>query len=397
MLRSAIHPLLLLLGLVVLATPACTSVQSLVEAGDYERAIAVAQRRVTGKQRKNPKYVAALEAAVNRANERDVQRAEYLKRGSDPDWVRIHAIYDDLKRRQDALRPLLPLVDRDGRKANFRFVRVEGPLVEAGTQAAEQLYQIARRELEAGRRGDKAAARNAFANFERMERYDRDFHDSDRLRREAEELGRVYVTVDVVNRSGAYLPAGFEDELLRISTEEMDDRWRVFDVRPRPDRAYDYRARIVIDDIAVSPDRVSERSYREEKSIVDGEEYVLDERGNVAKDSLGNDITRPRTVIVRADILEVLQRKTAVVSGSMELYDLRRQRVVDQEELTAEANFEHYASTYRGDPRALSADSRRRIGSQPRQFPSDEQLILDAVAVLKPRLQHRLAESHRLI
>ncbi|MBB4078107.1 hypothetical protein GGR28_000708 [Lewinella aquimaris] len=395
--RAAIHPLLLLLGLVVLAVPSCTSVQSLVESGNYEKTIAVAQRRLTGKQKKNPKYVAALETAVNRANEEDVNRAEFLKKKPEVDWVRVHAIYDNLKQRQDALRPLLPLTDKNGRKANFRFVKVEGPLAEATNRAADQVYRQALSELEAGRRGDKSAARAAYSSFERTDRYRSNYRDSYTLQAEAEQLGKVYVTVDVVNQSGGYLPRGFEDELLRLRTDNMDDRWRVFDFHRRDDRSYDYSARIVIRDIAVSPERISERSYVDEKQIIDGEEYVLDSRGNVAKDSLGNDITRPRKVIVRAEILEVLQQKSAFVTGSMQLYDLRRQRVVDEEELSAEAVFEHYASTYRGDPRALSGDSRRRIGNQPRQFPTNESLILDAVAVLKPHLQNRLADSHRLI
>ncbi len=389
--------LFLLLGMVVLAAPACTSVQDLVESGNYEETIALAQRRLTGKDKKNPKLVAALEDAVNRANQEDVNRADYLRNSSAPDWVRIHAIYDNLKNRQDALRPLLPLTDKNGRKANFRFVKVEGLVLDAAERAAEQVYAQAVEELQAGRRGDKSAARAAYADFERLDRYHRDFRDSGVLAAEAEQLGRVYVTVDVVNESGGYLPAGFEVELLRMQTSDMDDQWRVFDFQRRNDRAYDYSAHIVIRDITVSPERVSERSYVDERKIIDGKEYVLDANGNVAKDSLGNDITRPREVIVRAEVLEVLQQKSAMVAGSMQLYDLRRQRVVDEEELTAEAIFENYASTFRGDNRALSGDSRRRIGNAPRTFPSDEALILDAVAVLKPKLQNRLAYSQRLI
>jgi hypothetical protein len=372
-------------------------VQELVESGNYAETIEVAQRRLTGKQKKNPKLVAALEKAVNQANERDVTRAAYLCEGATPDWIRIHSIYDDIKRRQDALRPLLPLVDKNGRKANFRFVRVEPLLTKAASEAAEQIYAEARVDLEAGRRGDKAAARRAYAGFERTERYHRDYRDSYRLAREAEQLGRVYVTVEITNQSDTYLPAGFEAELLRMRTADMDDRWRVFDFQPQPDRSYDYAARIVIRDIAVSPERLSERSYLDEKEITDGEEYVLDQNGNVAKDTLGNDITRPRRVVIRAEVLEVLQQKTAIVSGSMQLYDLRRRRVVDEEDLTAEAIFAHYASTFRGDERALSRDSRRRIGNSPRSFPSNEDLILDAVAVLKPQLRERIVSSYRLI
>ena len=396
---KALHlPLLtLLLGAFLLSAPGCKSVDSLVESGNYEQAIALAQRKLTGKDKKDPKFVAALEEAVNRANERDMDQARFLQEKNGTDWTRVHAIYDNIKRRQDALRPLLPLYDKNGRKADFRFVRAEQLLVDAEDRAADQLYAEASDLLASGRQGDKAAAREAHRTFESVERYRPDYLDTRQLLREAEELGRVYVSVDVVNESQAILPRGFEEELLRIQTSQMDDRWRVYDLRPTDERNYDYSARLVIRGIDVSPERLSERTYTDEKEITDGEEYVLDEKGNVAKDSLGNDIKQPKRVKVRAQVVEVLQQKVAVVSGSMQLYDYRLQRVVDEEDITAEAQFENYASTFVGDKRALSDQSRRRIGNRPQQFPTDEQLVLDAVDVLKPILQQRLTESRRLI
>lgn len=388
---------MLLLGAIFLSAPGCKSVDSLVESGNYEQAIALAQRKLTGKDKKDPKFVAALEQAVNRANERDMEQARFLQEKNGTDWTRVHAIYDNIKRRQDALRPLLPLYDKNGRKADFRFVRAEQLLVDAEDRAADQLYAEASDLLVNGRQGDKAAAREAHRTLESVERYRPDFLDTRQLLREAEELGRVYVAVDVVNESEAILPRGFEEELLRIQTSQMDDRWRVYDLRPTDERDYDYSARLVIRGIDISPERLSERTYTDEKEITDGEEYVLDQNGNVAKDSLGNDIKQPKRVTVRAQVVEVLQQKVAVVSGSMQLYDHRLARVVDEEDLTAEAQFENYASTFVGDKRALSDQSRRRIGNRPQQFPTDEQLVLDAVDVLKPILQQRLTESRRLI
>jgi hypothetical protein len=85
--------------------------------------------------------------------------------------------------------------------------------------------------------------------FERIDRYRRNYRDAYELALEAEELGRVFVMVSMVNQTGGYLPRGFEDELLRVRTSGMNDRWRVYDFTPRPERDYDYNARIVIHDI----------------------------------------------------------------------------------------------------------------------------------------------------
>ena len=390
-------PAFVLLIILALTFASCGSVDKLVEEGNYAEAVRLAQKRLTGKQKKNPKYVLALETAFNRMTVADMERARRRADSGNPNWAEVAAIYAKMQRRQDALQPLLPLVDKNGYQAEFRFVRLGGLIAEAEDKAAAQYYAEAMAHLTAARSGNKAAGRKAYSAFARVEDYRAGYRDATALRAEARDLGKVFVSVEMVNATGGYLPAGFERELLRPEGRVLDDRWRFYDFAPVPGRNYDYDARIVIDDIQVSPERVTERAYTDEKEITDGTEYVLDANGNVAKDTLGNDITRPRRVIVRADVLEVLQTKTVVVSGSLELYDRRSRRVVDRDRLTAEANFENYASTFRGDRRALSRATRRNLGNRPVRFPTDEALILDAADVLKPRLTERLGRSSRVI
>ncbi|MEM6879227.1 MAG: hypothetical protein AAF544_11750, partial [Bacteroidota bacterium] len=298
---------LLLFFAALMLLPACGNIDKLVESGDYEAAIERAQRNLTGRQKKNPRYVMALEEAVNRANARDVQRASDLKRrGPSADWTAVFRIYDNLNRRQIALQPLLPLVDKDGREARFNLVRVQPLLAEARQNAAAQTYADAQSLLTEGRLGNKAAARQAYATLEQVNYYMAGYRDTPELLREAEDLGVVYVVLQLENRSRAFLPAGFERELLNLRHVNMDSQWRRFHLQPMRGQTYDYRAILAIDDIAVSPERLTERIYTDEKEITDGEEYVLDENGNVAKDSLGNDITQPRQIIIRADVVEVL-------------------------------------------------------------------------------------------
>lgn len=373
------------------------SVQKLTDSGDYDATIDRSLDKLVGKSNKNPKYVASLETAFNKANAEDLDLAKRMKTNGKTVWTRIHGVYSGIDRRQQKVQPLVPLIDKDGREARLRFVNVSPLLNEAAGEAANQLYNDGTRLLDQGRRGNKEAARGAWSAFESISNYQRNYKDVAQLQREAEELGTLYVTVEMKNESGAFLPRGFNERLLAIRASDMDDRWRVFDAQRQSGREYDYVARISIQDIQVSPERQQERQYIDEKEIEDGNEYVLDASGNVAKDTLGNDITRPKLVIIRANVFEVLQTKSAVVSGSFQLYDLRQNRVVDEDALSAEAVFENYASTYEGDRRALTTESRRRIGNQPVPFPSSEQLILDAAEVLKPILQEQLAGSWRLI
>lgn len=391
-------PFLLLSLALLLTTSNCSKkAQTLIDSGDYDQTISLAIRKVSGDRNKSPKYVKALETAFKRANAEDLERANQMKASGTTDWVRIHSVYRKISDRQDKVKPLVPLVDKDGYQADLPFFRVAPMINEAGEQAALQLYTEGERLLALGKQGDKAAAREAYESFDGIAYYQRNYRNTNALIREAEELGKLYITLEMVNSTGGYLPAGFEQELLRINASEMQDRWRIFEATKKAGRQYDYVARIIMRSIDVSPERSSERQYIDEKEITDGEEYILDERGNVAKDSLGNDRTQPKQVVIRADVFEVFQQKTAVVSGSFELYDIKQRRVVDQGDLTAEAVFENYASTFDGDRRALSSQSLRRIGNQPQPFPSNEQLILEAAEVLKPILAERIATSYELI
>ncbi|MEM6879487.1 MAG: hypothetical protein AAF544_13055, partial [Bacteroidota bacterium] len=97
------------------------------------------------------------------------------------------------------------------------------------------------------------------------------------------------------------------------------------------------------------------------------------------------------------DVVEVLQTKNAIVSGSLEISDLNTGRVLERRQLTAEGLFENYASTFQGDRRALSSQTRQRLGNSPIPFPADESLILLAAEQLKPILQDELAGSMNLL
>lgn len=370
----------------------------MVDTGNYDEAINIARRKLSGKSKPNPKYVFAVRDALEAANERDLRTADRFKSmGESTDWERVFRIYNDIERRQEKVRPLLPLVDKHGIKADVKFVRVAPMLADARNRAANQTYTEGSRLLAQARLGNKEAARSAYRSFDATRTYLSNYLNVNQLQNEAEQLGIVYVKVEMENATRAYLPAGFERDLLAVNLNGMDSKWRRFHLPAQRGLTYDYTAKIVIADVAVSPERITERVYLDRKEVVDGTEYVLDSNGNVAKDSLGNDITRPRKVTVSAEVIEVFQSKSAVVAGELILIDTRTSRPIDRKSITAESIFENYASTFNGDRRALSTETRRRIGNRPTDFPPNEILILQAAEQLKPILQDRLAASARLI
>lgn len=376
----------------------CASPEKLVETGNYDDAIQLSIRKLAGKKNKKVKYVEALEEAFAQATERDMHTAERLKAdGRNANWERINDIYRRISRRQEAIRPLLPLIDKEGIKASFQFVRVEGLEQESREKAAAYLYDRAQELIQRGRAGDRQAARLAHQELDKISKYYRTYRDREALMGEALELGTTYILVSVENHAPVILPAGFEAEVTRFGVRDLDSKWSVYHNRKDPRVDYDYEAIMRLTDIQLSPEIVKERRYEDVKEIEDGFEYVLDANGNVAKDTLGNDIKVPRKVLVRAQVLEVYQHKVATVAGRVDLIDTRNRSLIDSQPIAADAVFENYASTFRGDERALSKESRRRIGNQPLPFPTNEDLILIAAEQIKPVVKDKISRTRNLI
>ena len=392
-LRQVLLPLLLLSMLA-----SCKGPTELIEQGNYDRAVELTLKKLWGKKKKKEKYVRGLEEAFNRATQRDMAQISRLRNSGQPEhWEKIYTLFRQIERRQARVRPLLPLVDKDGYQANFSFVKTTDAVAEAKREMVAHFYDQARSYLAQAERGDKAAARSAHAQLAKIDRYYKVYKDKEALKRRAGAAGVSHVLVEIGNRSGVLLSERLESELLRFGVSDLDSRWQRYYLEQLPaGLAPDYRVEVEFTDIAVSPGEVRERIYTEEKEIDDGFDYVLDQNGNVLKDTSGNDVKVARTKLIRADVLENHQLKNAVLSGRLLFYDTRAGQLLHTQPLTAEAIFENYAATFNGDERALGSRSRRRIGNAPVPFPADEVLLLEAADKLKPAIRRAIRESQHI-
>ncbi|MBP9874401.1 MAG: hypothetical protein KBC60_10190 [Haliscomenobacter sp.] len=377
----------------------CSSPVKVMETGDYDEAIGMAIQRLAGKKEKKEDLVRTLEDAFEKATARDMEMADRLKASGRPeDWERVYEVYQRIEARQARIEPLLPLYDRVGNQANFRFVRTDGLKKEAQEEAAAFLYKDALRLMDNARRNrDRLAAREAVGQLQRIDKYFRIYRDRDALLEEARELGTTFVLVHMENRAPVVLPSGLEQEIMQLGFGNQQGSWKVFHSERQSGVEYDYRVTYSLLDVQASPGVVKEREYEETKEIEDGFQYVLDERGNVKKDSLGNDVKVPKKVVIKAWVLENYQHKMVRMAGRLEFFDYRTGTLIDVQDLGAEAFFENYASTFKGDERALSADTRKRIGNRPMPFPTDEILLLDAGRKLKPLIREKLERTKLLL
>ncbi|MBL7807368.1 MAG: hypothetical protein JNN28_06130 [Saprospiraceae bacterium] len=377
----------------------CHTAQKYVESGDYDSAIDLCIRKLKGKPKKKEEYVKGLELAFRKAQARDLNTVEQLKAENRPElWERIHDIHLKIRDRQNKVAPLTPLVAKNGYRAQIKMENIAPMERESREKAADYLYTSAENLLKNAEKGDKLAARKAYGLLQDLQRrYYPNFREKDKLLAKARDLGTSYVLVEVKNLSNKVLPRQFAERLLTIDKKGLDSEWRDFSFVEEKGLYYDYRAVLKIRDIDISPERVQERAYTDEKRIQDGWDYVLDKKGNVMKDSLGNDIKTPRMVIIRADVLEVFQSKAARIAGAIEIRDHDGKNLLETCDVSTEVLFENYASTFRGDERALTPDSKARIGNRPLPFPKDEDMLSQAADRLKPEVKDELRGSRAIL
>jgi len=127
----------------------CTSIEKLVETGQYDKAIYYATNKLSGAKVNKVEYVKGLETAFKKATDKDMAFIEKLKNEGNPEsWETILTIYGTISNRQEQIRPLLPLTDENGKKANFLFVNTNDLEKEAKEQTIQFLYNTAKELLE---------------------------------------------------------------------------------------------------------------------------------------------------------------------------------------------------------------------------------------------------------
>ena len=331
----------------------CNTAERMLDDGDYDGLISMAKRKLKGKKNKPDKYVIAIEEAFERVTKRDMNRIEMLqRRGTANDWEQVIRIAENMQRRQESLQPFLPLEGKDGYRAKFQFVKADEILGYASNEVTERLYAEANDLLLQARTGDKISARRAYDAYSRIFDYTPVYGNALTLRDEALELGTSLVRIIQVNNAAQYMPAYMSDLLLQ-DFPVADGFWTKFYFGEDTSITADLEARFEITSVTVTPESLREERRTRTRQVEDGWDYVLDANGNVAKDSLGNDIRERKYSTVRADVIRTYQSKDARIEALLSVVDLTSGRTIATRPMHARAQFRHTASTFIGDERAL--------------------------------------------
>jgi hypothetical protein len=373
---------LLCIAILAALLTGCASPDKLLERGDYDSLIEMATKRMSGKKKKD-EYVLALEKGFDKMIRRDMAAIESLRQSNTAaDWEEIIRIACDIDYKQSRVEPFLPLVSETGYQAKFTFVKTNTIITEATAKAIE-LHEARLTDLvTVARRGNKSSAREAFALIDRIRGLANTTYRPE-LREEMRNLGINHVLVTIENETHAQLPPRYEDELLTVDLFNQGRDWDRFYTSIDDDEKVDYEVVLRILDIAIGPDELHEKPTHFVKEVKDGWEYVLDERGNVKKDSLGNDIKRDKFTKVNATLIESIQEKKTFVHARMEVVNSHTGTRIFSQPLDVENRFTHTARNFHGDERALDAHLRNRIAPIP--YPGELTMLSDAFKAMKPK------------
>jgi len=372
----------------------CGSSKKQMAKGNYDAAIDKAVKELR-KDRNDEKQIAILSESYRVANERDQERIRYLKMEGRPDsWDEIFQLYQALNSRQSLVRTVTPL-SLNGRQVDFSYVDYMSDMVEAKRKAAD-FYFAHGNQLMEGK--IKENYRQAYGEFIRAKQYMGDYPGIDNKIEEAKYLGMSRVFVSVQNSSMIKFPPEFEQDLLALDLPALNSEWVEYHTQNLNNNTeYDYFVNVNVKNIAVSPDQTVQKDSVIKKNVEDGYQYMLDKKGNVMKDSLGNDIKMKKYKTLQCALVETIQSKACRIDGDVEVIQVNPNKVLKKDPIGAQSNFENISSRALGDTQALSPAQLERTKNQPVPFPTDLDMVIMCTENLKMAIRGAIQNNRRFI
>lgn len=370
----------------ILSCSTSKQIEKSLSSGNYDQAIydAIGKLQTNKDKKGKTDFIAMLQEAYNKANERDLNSINFLKKDNNPEnYLRIYDMYVGLNKRQELIKPLLPL-SINGKTLKFDISDYSSQIISFKNDASLNLYNNASALLKSKNKMD---FRQAFAIFQDIEAINPNFKDVRSLMELAHNKGTDFVLVAMINDTRKVIPKRLEDDLLNFSTYGLNNLWTVYHSNPVEKLTYDYNMRVNLRDINLSPEQIKERQIIKEKQIADGKQDLLDGKGNKVKDSLGKVIQVDKMITLRCEYYESTQFKSAQVAGNVEYIDTKNKQLVDAFPISSEFVFQHIFATSRGDRRALETTLLPFLNNRQVPFPTEEQMIYDTGEDLKLQLK----------
>lgn len=379
----------LLFTLFIALVVSCSSkkqIEKALHSGNYDLAIEDALRKLETNKNKERKqdFVVMLKNAYEKAVERDLNTIKHLRKDGNPEHYKtIYETYLQLNARQEAIKPVLPL-QIGNKPLRLDFKDYSHVITQSRNDVSAYMYDNG---LSLMNSKHKQNIKEAYDTFQYVDRINPKYKDIRSLMQKAHDLGSDYVIVTIENQTDQIIPKRLEDDLLNFDTYGLNQFWTVYHANPDHRIDYDYAMSLQLKRINISPERFNEKEMLRERQIKDGWIYQKDRRGNVVKDSLGNDIKIDNIINVKARLFEFRQFKSTQVLADVVYMDLKNNQTLDVFPINSEFVFENIYATVKGDDRALSAQDRELLRNRRVRFPSNADMVYDTGEDIKLKLK----------
>lgn len=384
----------LLIFAITIILSGCGSSKKQLEKGNYDAAIATAVKQLR-KDSEDTKQIATLERSFKIVNDQDNERIKFLKmEGRPQNWDEIYLIYKRMSDRQTLVRTVTPL-NAGGRSIDFPYVDYMPEMIGAKRKSADYYFAHGN---ELMKNNLKDSYRQAYAEFVRARQYVGDYEGIDNKIQEARYLGMSRVFVSLQNTTMIKFPKDFEEDLLTVDLQALNSDWVEFHtINLDNNIQYDYFINVNVRNIAVSPDQTSQRDSVIKRDVEDGFSYQLDKKGNVMKDTLGNDIKVKKYKALQCAFISTLQTKSCRIDGDIEIIQANPNKLLKKDPMGAQSTFENVSARALGDLGALNASQMERTKTQIVPFPSDIEMVLRCSDSLKNAIRGSIQSNRRLI
>lgn len=386
-----------LLPLLVICTiifSGCGSSKKQLQRGNYDAAIDKAVKQLR-KDPRDEKQIEILDRSYRVACDQDNERVRFLKmEGRANNWDEIYMVYQSLNNRQSLVRTVTPL-NLNGRSVEFPYVDYMPEMVNAKRKAADFYYAHGNELMKSGL---KESYRQAFAEFLRAKQYVGDYEGIDNKIQDAKYMGMSRVLVSIQNSSVLKFPPEFEQDLLALDLPSLNSEWVEYHTQNlNGDIQYDYFVNVNVKSVAVSPDQTVQMDSVIKRDVEDGFTYVLDKKGNVMKDTLGNDIKQKKYKTLQCALVETIQTKACRIDGDVEVVQINPNKILKKDPIGAQSNFENISSRALGDIQALNAAQVERTKTNVVPFPNDIEMVMRCAESLKMAIRGAIQNDRRFI
>jgi hypothetical protein len=384
-------------ALLLMFISACGNIDKMIDRGDYDTAINKLVKKLEGKKDRKKEYVLKLEYAFQKAQESDLKNEKALRsENQNANWTRIYDIHNRIAARQLKIEPFLPLISSDGYQATFKFINIDELRIESKKNTADFYYQTALTLIDEARSSlDKNAARKAHDYLTQIDALFTQYKDKEQLKKIAYNLGQENYLLKITNETRTIIPQDIEKELLKVSVEGLNRKFKNYDVQPDPTIQYDHYIQLTLQHIDFSPERERSRIY-EDINEVESEQTIMDKNGKPKKDSLGKVIKQKVKTKYTSDIEEITQSKSVVLSGRLEYLHSLSGTIEFTKPIQVEGLFENkLARLIKGDREYVSSDCRKKLNGKLMNFPSNEDLLVDASEKMKKIVKDIIQEREK--